>query len=191
MRLERAQLVSNEFIDCKFQRCSLVESVLRDCRFIDCVFLGCDLSLVQAPNSVFSAVRFEDSKILGVNWTLANWSAPRLGEPMVFSRCAISHSTFIGLHLQGIQIKDCVAANVDFREADLSQADFSGTDLSDSLFGNTNLEEADLSGARDYHIDPGKNTLRGARFSLPEALALLYHMDIVLVDEEHREETNK
>ena len=105
-------------------------------------------------------------------------------NPVGFFKSDFSHSTFIGLRLRGIQIRDCVAVDVDFREADLSQADFAGTDLSQSLFSNTDLIEADLSRARNYHIDPGQNVLRQARFSLPEALSLLYSLDIVLVEED-------
>jgi uncharacterized protein YjbI with pentapeptide repeats len=103
---------------------------------------------------------------------------------MGFFKCAISHSTFIGLSLRGIQIRDCVAADVDFREADLSRAGFGGTDLSKSLFSSTDLTEADLSGARNYDIDPGRNVLKQARFSLPEAMSLLYSLDIVLTEGE-------
>ena len=181
--LERDQLVSSEFYDCVFVRCSFVESVFRNCRFVNCAFQQCDLSLVQVPESTFSATRFENSKVIGVNWTQANWSATGLGNPLGFFKSAISHSTFIGLGLRGIQIRDCVAVDVDFREADLSQADFVGTDLSQSMFGHTNLAGADLSRARNYHIDPGRNVLRQARFSLPEAMSLLYSLDIVLVEE--------
>jgi uncharacterized protein YjbI with pentapeptide repeats len=139
------------------------------------------LSLVQVPESTFSATRFENSKVIGVNWTQANWPTTGLGNPLGFFKSAISHSTFIGLSLRGIQIRDCVAVDVDFRETDLSQADFAGTDLSQSMFGHTNLTGADLSRARNYHIDPGQNVLRQARFSLPEAMSLLYSLDIVLV----------
>jgi hypothetical protein len=77
-----------------------------------------------------------------------------------------------------------VALDVDFREADLSQADFAGTDLTGSLFSNTNLTEADLSDARNYHIAPGQNVLTRAKFSLPEALSLLYNLDIALAEGE-------
>jgi fluoroquinolone resistance protein len=183
-RLEQAQFVSSEFYDCTFMRCSFVESVFRACRFVNCTFQHCDLSLCQVPRSDFSATRFEDSKIIGVDWTQANWPAARLRDPLGFLKCVISHSTFIGLKLKGIQIKDCIAADVDFREADLSQADFAGTDLSESLFSSTDLTEADLSRARNYHIDPGQNVLKQAKFALPEAMSLLYSMDIVLTEEE-------
>jgi fluoroquinolone resistance protein len=184
VRLEHDQLVSSEFYDCAFVRCSFVETVFRNCRFVNCAFQRCDLSLVQVAGSTFSATRFEDSKVIGVDWTQAEWPTAGLANPVGFFRSAISHSTFIGLRLRGIQIRDCVAVDVDFREADLSQADFAGTDLAHSLFSDTDLTEADLSQTRNYHIDPGRNVLRQARFSLPEAMALLYSMDIVLIEAE-------
>jgi uncharacterized protein YjbI with pentapeptide repeats len=182
--LEQAQLVSSEFYDCAFIGCSFAEAVLRFCRFTNCTFQRCDLSLVQVPGSSFSLTRFEESKVVGIDWTRGDWAATGLGDPIGFFTCAISHSTFIGLSLRGIQIRDCVAVDVDFRETDLSQADFTGTDLSGSLFSNTNLTEADLSDARNYHIAPGQNVLTKAKFSLPEAMSLLYSLDIDLTEGE-------
>jgi uncharacterized protein YjbI with pentapeptide repeats len=126
----------------------------------------------------------EESKIIGVDWTHADWSSTKLGDPIGFYKCDLSHSTFIGLSLKNIQINDCVAKNVDFREADLSEANFSDTDLSESLFNGTNLTEADLSQARNYDIDPGQNVLKRAKFSLPEAMSLLYSLDIILTEGE-------
>jgi fluoroquinolone resistance protein len=184
VHLEQVEITSSEFYGCTFTQCSIVESVFRRCRLIDCTFKQCDLSLIQVPDSVFSATRFEDSKVIGVNWAQADWSAIRLGELIGFYRSVISHSTFIGLYLRGIEVRECVARDVDFRETDLSQADFGGTDLSESLFINTNLSKADLSKARNYHIAPGQNELRGTKFSLPEAMSLLYNLDIVLVEGE-------
>ena len=182
MRLEQSRLASSEFYDCTFVRCSFVEAILHHCRFVHSTFQHCDLSLFQVPNSAFSDTKMEQSKIIGVDWTLADWSSTRLGDPVSFFKCDISHSTFIGLSLKGIHIRDCIASDVDFREADLSQADFAGTDLTESLFSKTNLTEADLSRARNYHIDPGQNILKQARFSLPEAMSLLYSLDIVLTE---------
>lgn len=120
---------------------------------------------------------------MGVNWAQANWTSPGLGPPPEFINSVISYSTFIGLNLVGMRIVNCTASEVDFRESDLSQADFTGTDLSKSLFMDTNLTQADLSQARNYQIDPGQNLLKGARFSMPEAMALLYSMDIDLTDD--------
>jgi len=174
------RLVGSAFHDCQFEACAFAESIFQGCRFVGCSFKECDLSLVQVPGSAFSASRFLDSRVIGVDWTQANWSGVSLGQPIAFERCALSHSTFIGLSLPGLQVKDCVAADVDFRETDLSKADFSGSDLNQSLFANTNLSQADLSTARNYHIVPEQNVLKGARFTLPEAMSLLFNMDIVL-----------
>jgi uncharacterized protein YjbI with pentapeptide repeats len=182
LSLQGVSLAGSEFHDCQFEACSFAEGVFQACRFVDCAFQECDLSLVQIPGSLFSVTRFTDSRVIGVDWTQADWSGVSLGKPIAFERCAISHSTFIGLKLTGIHIKECVAADVDFREADLTNADFSGSDLGQSLFLNTNLSEADLSTARNYHIAPEHNVLKGARFSLPEAMSLLFNMDIVLVE---------
>jgi uncharacterized protein YjbI with pentapeptide repeats len=181
--LDGGQLVSSEFYDCDFNQCSFVESIFQGCKFVNCLFRECDISLLQVPECSFSSARFLDSKVLGVNWTQADWATTGLGKPLEFLRSIINHSTFIGLKLKGIQITNCVALEVDFREADLSQADFTGTDLSRSMFKNTILIEADLSQACNYHIDPGQNALKGAKFSMPEAMALLYSMDIELIDE--------
>jgi len=181
--LAQARLASNEFHDCMFIRCSFDETVFQGCRFVNCVFRRCDLSMIRVPDSSFAATRFEDSKVIGVNWARAHWPATRLGDSLHFSGCAISHSTFIGLNLRRIRIRDCVAVDVDFRECDLSQADFAGTDLAESLFLATNLTQADFSRARNYQIDPIQNTVNGAKFSLPEAMSLLYNMDIVLIED--------
>jgi uncharacterized protein YjbI with pentapeptide repeats len=184
VHLDGEKLVASEFYDCTFARCSFTGCTFRACRFVNCTFQQCDLSLIQVPDSTFSGTRFVDSKIIGVDWTQADWAVVGLGDPIGFSKCAISHSTFIGLSLKELLIKDCIATDVDFREADLTKSDFAGTDLSESLFSSTNLTEADLSSTRNYHIPPEQNVLKQAKFSLPEAMALLYGMDIVLIEEE-------
>jgi len=184
LQLANTELVSCEFRDCAFLHSVFAESVFRACRFVNCVFRECDLSLIKVPESSFASTRFENSKVMGVNWTDAHWPKAGLANLLSFSKCAVSHSTFMGLSLQSLQMTDCVARDVDFREADLSRADFGATDLSGSLFGKTNLSEADLSRACDYGIDPGQNTLKRAQFSLPEAMSLLHSMDIILVDQD-------
>lgn len=123
-----------------------------------------------------------DCKLIGVNWAVVNLEVGKIHPPFRFEGCKLDHSTFIGLQLTEIQIKDCSAIDVDFREANLSKADLSGTDFSDSLFLDTDLSGADLRTARNYHIPPKQNQLRRAKFTLPEALALLYALEIELGD---------
>ncbi|NIM95850.1 MAG: pentapeptide repeat-containing protein [Anaerolineales bacterium] len=184
LHLEAVMLDSSEFRDCTFHRCLFSNSEFVNCKFIACTFRECDLSLLQVPGSSFISILFEESKAVGINWALANWSTAKLGSPIQFKDCSINHSTFIGVTIRGVKIVDCIATEVDFRDSDLTRADFSGTDLSSSLFTSTNLTEADFSKARNYHIAPNQNTLKNAKFSLPEAMSLLYSLEIILVDDE-------
>ncbi len=177
---ELGEILKSRFTDCTFVRCSFGSVALVNCRFDNCTFKECDLSLAQLFGSSFPSTVFENSKIIGIDWTQSNWSNIGLSHLSGFFDCILSHSTFIGLDLKGIQIKHCIANEVDFRDANLSKAKFQGTDLARSLFGNTNLTEAYLSQARNYDIDIYNNIVKQAKFSLPEAIALLYSMDIVM-----------
>jgi len=94
----------------------------------------------------------------------------------------LNYSSFSGLSLPKTSLKKCVAHEVDFSEANLKQADCTGTDFTNSQFRHTDLTEADFCGASHYVIRPDLNTLKQTRFSLPEALSLLYQLDIVIVD---------
>lgn len=89
---------------------------------------------MRIKDSTFINAKFEDSKIVGVNWT----------------------------------------------EADLAQADCRKTDFSRSRFMHTDLSGADFRDAKNYIIHPALNKLSKAKFSLPEAMSLLYCLDIVI-----------
>jgi uncharacterized protein YjbI with pentapeptide repeats len=84
------------------------------------------------------------------------------------------------LNLKGIQIAYCTAHDVDFEDANLTQADCTYTDFADSRFSRTNLTEANFEHATHYAISALHNTLKKTRFSLPEAISLLNSLDIIL-----------
>jgi fluoroquinolone resistance protein len=171
------------FAGCTFTRCALPETTFKSSRFRDCTFTDCDLSLIHVPGSSFRDVKFEQSKLLGINWSEAAWAKEGLLNSIDFFDCVINYSTFVGLGLKGIHITRCVAKGVNFAETDLTEADCTRTDFSESRFLNTNLTEADFTGATHYAINATTNTLSKTKFSLPEAMSLLYSLDIVLADE--------
>ena len=177
------QIRLSTFQDCTFENCTFSETKFQNCRFVNCVFKNCNLSLVEVPGSSFEGIKFENTKLIGVNWSQAQWPAKSIWNPLSFKKCALSHATFLGVDLGAVKFRRCEAVNVDFREAKLPQADFAFTDLKDSLFQSTDLTGADLRYARNYQLDPSKNKIQNARFSLPEAMALLYSMDIEIIDE--------
>jgi len=176
------QIHSLEFNECVFRRCAFVETAFTFCRFTDCLFDDCDLSVISVKEVTFTHVRFENSKLLGVNWSLASWDKGGFLEPLAFANCDVSYSTFFGLKLHGLKLTGCIAHDADFAEADLTRGHFNQTDFSESRFLHTNLTEVDFTGASNYTINAAVNILKKTRFSLPEAMTLLYSLDIVLAD---------
>lgn len=178
--LKGLAVASREFNSCVFTNCDLTGAGLDRSRFTDCRFKSCNLSLLRPGGASFRGVSFRSCKLAGVNWTEA--APPRIKLPgqLSFEDCVLTDATFLGLYLRGVSFVDCLARGADFREADLAGACFRGTDLSGALFGGTDLTGADLALARNYAIRPDGNKLKGASFSMPEALALLYCMDIKL-----------
>jgi uncharacterized protein YjbI with pentapeptide repeats len=179
--LKKAEILSKQFYSCVFKNCDFTGAVFRFCKFPDCRFESCNLSLVRVSGSLFGGAAFKDSKLIGVNWTEAAWPRVTVAAAPQFLNCVISDSNFLGLPLAGAVIKNCLARDADFRETDLARADLAGTDFAASLFGKTNLNGADLTRARNYAIRVGDNRVKGAKFSMPEALALLYCLDIKIV----------
>lgn len=175
-RIERA-----DFDDCVFERCNFSGTTLAHCRFTSCRFVRCDFSNAKMPNARFRDVRFESTKLLGVDWTKTDGLAdPRATTGLAFVDCVLDLSSFFGLNLRGATLERCSAKETDLTETDLREAVCAGTDFTAARFHNTNLERADLRRSSNYAIDPRANKLKGARFSLPAAVALLRGLDVVI-----------
>jgi uncharacterized protein YjbI with pentapeptide repeats len=177
------ELSGVDFVDCSFEECSFREISFGACRFMDCTFTDCDMSLARLQGCSFRRSRWKRSKVIGVDWSRADWPA---GKPLFasvdFFDCAVSYSSFVGLRLHRLHLVRCVAREVDFSNADLTGADCRETDFDASRFVKTNLTDADFTGARNYVISATSNTLRRTRFSFPEAISLLRALDIVLTE---------
>ena len=166
---------SRVFEECEFNNCSFIDCKFEKCRFIECKFIECDLSNIIPMNCQFTEVRFIKCKAIGIDWT----KAEKLKE-LNFSECLVNYSNFKLLQVPKTTMTGCEAKEIDFIETDLSDGDFKGTDFEQSVFFKTNLTNSDFSGAKNYSIDVKTNTLKETRFSLPEALSLLYSMDIIV-----------
>lgn len=170
-----------EFEECIFDRANFAGCTFARCKFMACRFTACDLSNIRVLNSTFNDVTLERSKVVGVDWTKAGSSAlTRLLLSLRFTDCVLDYCNFFGLHLREMQLVRCRIHHGDFSEADLAHAVCGGSDFLDSIFLHTNLEHADFVGATNYAIDPTANRVKQARFSLPEAVALLRGFDIVI-----------
>jgi fluoroquinolone resistance protein len=84
------------------------------------------------------------------------------------------------MRLANTVFKDCSMKEVDFVEADLTGASFRNCDLGRAVFSRTNLQKADFRTAFNFSIDPEKNKLKKARFSLQNVTGLLGKYGIVV-----------
>lgn len=174
---KEAMIEGRHFENCTFRQCNFSGAALRNCRFVDCVFERCDLSNVNLQGASFRAVTFRGCKAMGTNWPRAA-SVTHLN----FEESVISYASFVGLTLKKSTFVKCVAREADFADANLSEVDLRGTDFAGARFAKTNFTKADLRGATNYSIRPDSNTLKKAKFSLPEATLLLHGLDIELAE---------
>ncbi len=171
-----------EFDNCQFIGCNFSDAAFIKCKFTECLFKNCNLSMVKVNQSAFFDTIFEESKVIGVNWTMASWPNIKLSSPLKFYKCILNDSSFLGLHLSEITMIECKAHDIDLRETNCARANFSHTDFTNSLFNKTVLTEADFSEALNYNINVFFNDIKKAKFTLPEATNLLRCLDIELLD---------
>ena len=119
-------------------------------------------------------IRFKDCKLMGLHFE----HCKELLFAVSFDHCILNLSCFYNWKLKKTVFKDCSLQEVDFTEADLTEAVFQNCDLAGAVFDNTILEKADLRTAYHYSINPEKNNIKKAKFSLPEVVGLLNNYDI-------------
>jgi len=182
LKLSGQEINSIVFEECFFKGCDFSEAIFIDCKFIECHFSKCNLSVAKMDHCRFADVVFEDCKVAGIDWTKATWPNISLFSPLKFFKCIINDSTFFGLSLNEIEIEECKAHDVDFREGSFCEANFTFTDFTNSLFNETNLTGTDFTEAVNYLIDINYNKIHKAKFSRHEAISLLESLEIELID---------
>lgn len=170
-----ATITDRVFDGCIFSKVNFNGCTLKRCRFLACTFEQCDLSNFIITSSDFKDTLFKECKLAGVNWTAAS----TIMHPK-WESCALNYGNFSGLDLRKSTLKNCMAREADFAETNFSEANLRETDFIAARFANTNLTKADLRQAKNYSIRPDSNKIKKANFSLPEAMLLLYGLDIEL-----------
>ncbi|MES2800926.1 MAG: pentapeptide repeat-containing protein [Bdellovibrionota bacterium] len=172
----RLQVIEGcSFDACTFKQGNFNGAALKNCRFVDCTFEHCDMSNVQLTSSTLRSVKFQNSKLVGINWTAAS-EVMHLG----WYECILNYGNFSGLDLRKCVVFQCSAIEADFIQTNFSEANLCGTDFALARFASTILIKADFRQAKNYSIRPDSNKIKNAKFSLPEATLLLYGLDIVL-----------
>lgn len=173
---------SIEFEGCQFSDCDFSASIFQKCKFTNCSFERCNLSLVNFSNSKLFALTFQDSKLVGVDWTKATWPIYHLDFELRFKCCILNDSSFFGLILNELVLDECKVHDVDFRGGSFVGSIMTYNDFSNSLFMRTDLQSVDFSESVAYVIDVLENNIKKAKFSRFEALSLLESLGVELVD---------
>lgn len=164
-----------EFIECHFTAIDFTEVNFSRQKFIDCEFTKCNFNNASVKNTILRSPKFNHSKLMGINWTeAATFASPS------FNECLLDYGVFQKLNLKNASFVNCKLLEADFYEADCLKASFIGSVLSGTTFNKANLSEADFRGATQYNINPLETRIKKAKFSMPEAMALLDSLNIIL-----------
>lgn len=169
-------LTKGEYESCTFIRCDFSNSDLSDRKFLNCEFVDCNLSLAKLLMTAFNEVKFKGNKMLGLHFE----SCQELGFSVSFDNCVLTHASFYRTKLKKTLFRNVQLHEVDFTECDLTGSVFDNCDLAMAIFENTVLEKADLRMSFNYSIDPERNRIKKAKFSLYGVTGLLSKYDIII-----------
>ncbi len=169
MDFKEVALEKGDYERCRFLNCDFSNSDLSENRFVDCEFSDCNLSLASLINTAFRDVIFVGCKLLGLHFDTCHV----FGLSMCFENCLLNHSSFYKTKLKQTHFKTTQLQEVDFTECDLTSSVFENCDLSRATFERTNIEKTDFRTSCNYSIDPERNRLKKAKFSISNVSGLL------------------
>ena len=180
LRLQEEVFEGLQFVDCTFTDCSLDACTLRHCDFSGCVFLRCRASALNAEAVQVKFGEGGEGGRCGISWGLLQ-PAGRFSEPISrMERCRLKYNSFSNLNLTRFDFSGSELVETIFAECKLSESSFHGCGLQNTEFFKCDLRKADFRDAVGYRIDVLNNTVKGARFSLPEAMRLLGPLGVQL-----------
>jgi uncharacterized protein YjbI with pentapeptide repeats len=177
-------VIDGEFQVCTFVACDFSEAEFRAVRFVGCTFERCDLGLLKPTDCTFGESRFEDCRMLGIDWTLAAWPSVPLYESNAFVRSDLSMGTFTDLVLGPVRFEDCRLREVSYRNAALGESVFDGSFCEGADFLGADLTGASLRRVVGLHLDPRSTRLEGATVDAATGVSILESLGINLADDE-------
>lgn len=163
------EVVNREFENCSFKNCDLSHSNFTSCKFINCNFLLCNLSMAKLNNTQFDTVSFTDCKVMGVDFSKCS----DFVFGVKFTNCLLDYSSFERKKMIKTIFINSKIKGVDFTEGDLSKSKFENCDMEDAVFIKSILKETDFTTAYNLIIDPERNIMKKAKFTLQGLPGLL------------------
>lgn len=166
--------LAEEYEGCTFQSCTF--SSAQSVKFLDCTFEGCNLSNCNFNQSILNNCKFLQCKLIGIDFSKVKDFAFAIHA----EHSDFSYSSFAGKKFNHCSFKQC-----NFTSTQLLETNFTGSFLHEvnfafAEFENTNLSGVDLSTCYDFMIDPDKNNIKNATFSLTSLPNLLNKYNIVI-----------
>lgn len=177
--LPQTGTIDTQFENCTFQNCDLTEADFFGCDFLKCSFKQCNLSMVKFGHIGFDKVQFDECKMIGVDFS----NTKDFLFSIDFSNCILDYTAFMKKKNRKAKFVNCSLKGADFSEADLTSAIFEKCDLSTAIFMRSILSSVNFVSSYNFTIDPEKNLLRKAKFSLDGLPGLLSNYGIIV--EEH------
>ena len=156
---------------CDFTQCDFMAVTFIDCNFFDCNFNDTKINYVSLRGAFFTKCNFTN-----VNFAMTDQVIYDFG----FKDCLLDYAKFYKLKLKKMQFINCSMVSVDFMESDLSEVLFDNCNLRLAVFERTIANKADFVTSYNYTIDPEKNKLKKAQFSIDGLKGLLMKYDIVV-----------
>ena len=162
---------------CKFVGCNFSSIDLSYINFTECEFIDCNLTMVKLTKASFRDANFKGCKMLGLHFE----SCSDMLLSFSFEGCTLNLSSFYKLKIKKTWFKDCSIQEVDFSESDLSESLFENCDLTRAIYDRSIIEKVDFSTSYGYSINPEKNRIKKAKFSINGIPGLLQQYDIEIV----------
>lgn len=184
-KLERAgeELSGLLLEDCLFQSCRFTELSLVNCRFSGCRFVDCKVAAPKLRGCQMFSCDFENCALSGVDWSALLDERKREMGFLPFDSlngCSLRHCVFFGLDLKSFNFSRTDLSGSVFDACRLEGASFQECRLGGTSFAQNDLSGADFRGAEEYFFSLESNRVKGARFSLPEAVNLLSALGVVI-----------
>lgn len=184
-KLDRAGegLSSRLFEDCLFTGCRLEGALVENCQFSGCRFEGCKITAPKFRATQMLSCDFADCALSGVDWSALLDERKREMGFLPFdslSGCSLRHCVFFGLDLKSFNFSRTDLSGSVFDGCRLEGASFQECRLGGTSFAQNDLSSADFRGAEEYFFSLESNRVKGARFSLPEAVNLLSALGVVI-----------
>jgi uncharacterized protein YjbI with pentapeptide repeats len=158
-----------EFQSCTFKRCDFTGADFGSNKFLDCIFDGCNLSMIKLNGATLNDVQFKHCKILGVLF----YECQDFLFSVSFDTCMMDYSSFMRKKMVKTKFSKSSLKEANFTQTNLAGSVFEQSDLAGTIFNQTDLSSVNFTSAYNYSIDPELNNVSKASFSLDGVSGLL------------------